>query len=70
MNSIDAKKMAQGALYGFTFTPNATDAQIKALIEVKDILRKARLMIAADYGGQLHVLTRDERRHIATNTII
>lgn len=61
LNIIDKRKMLNGLSYMFNTSKELTEAQMDALILVRDTMRKAGLLAAADQHGRIIVQNRDKR---------
>jgi ADP-heptose:LPS heptosyltransferase len=61
LNVIDKRKMLNGISYMFSTSKELTEAQMDALILVRDTMRKAGLLAAADNHGRIIVQNRDKR---------
>lgn len=64
MNAIEKRKMLEGILYNFSLQRSCTGEQVDALIEIKDIARRNKLVLVANKYGQIEILdiySRNER---------
>jgi hypothetical protein len=61
MNIIEKRKMAEGVLYNFHLSRNATADHVDVLITIKDLLRSAGLVLIANDYGQIEMLDIDSR---------
>jgi ADP-heptose:LPS heptosyltransferase len=61
LNVIDKRKMLNGISYMFSTSKDLTEDQMDALIFVRDTMRKAGLLAAADNHGRIIVQNRDKR---------
>ena len=62
MNCIDKRKMLEGILYGFSTTKELTEVQMDTLIHVRDVMRKAGLIAAADEYGRIIIRNSDQQQ--------
>lgn len=65
MNAIDSRKMAEGLLYNFRLQRNCSKDRVDALIKIKDIARKNRIVLTANKYGQIEILDMDSRSEVA-----
>lgn len=69
LNVIDKRRMLNGLSYMFDTSKDLTEEQMDALILVRDTMRKAGLLAAADYHGRIIVQNKD-RKQVAVGLFI
>lgn len=69
MNVIDKRKMLEGLSYMFSTSKELTEEQIGALIHVRDTMRAAGLIAAADECGRI-VVRNSEQKQVAVGLLI
>ena len=69
MNVIDKRKMLEGLSYSFSTTKGITEKQIDALIHIRDTMRAAGLIAAADEYGRI-IVRNSEQKQVALGLFI
>ncbi len=69
LNVIEKRQMLNGLSYMFNTSKDLTEDQMDALILVRDTMRKAGLLAAADHHGRIIVQNKD-RREVAIGLFI
>ena len=69
MNVIDKRKMLEGLSYSFSTSNELSEEQMDALIRVRDTMRTAGLIAAADEYGRI-VVRNSEQKQVALGLFI